>query len=398
MGTTYTDFSSPGLVSIVLPVFNGEKFLHEALESILSQTYRHWELLVVDDGSTDRSAEIALEQARVDSRISVHRQVNLKLPAALNAGFSFAHGEYFTWISADNRMAPDFLQRLVRELELHPAWDMVIADMRLINDDGLPLRGSTHILPYQDPHDSAVVHYPDDTSIMERETRNVVGGAFLYRSICGRLLGDYDPAYFTAEDYDYWLRMREFFTVKHASFNDPVYEYRIHATSLTSQAQAHQTVELSQRLLRHHAVRKQIFQAGLKFSVVTAPDSGPLARPNVECAIKDSGYNVMPASLTSCFAPDPTAVCLHIFLDLPQSRGYLTAVLRQSGSRVTGLIFDPATDSGLIDQIGDSSDSPTNIIRIYTTSLGSAIAAVAIRSKVRLSSANGPFNGNRLAV
>lgn len=81
------------LVSIVLPVYNGEKYLASAIESILAQSYRNWELILVNDCSTDRSLEIMENYAGKDARIRVVQNAeNLKLPRSLNAGFAEAKG------------------------------------------------------------------------------------------------------------------------------------------------------------------------------------------------------------------------------------------------------------------------------------------------------------------
>ncbi len=125
-----------GLVSVVLPVFNGENFVAEAVGSVLSQTYSALELIVVDDGSTDRTPSI-LDRFRADRRLRVLRQDNRKLPSALNAGFACARGEYYTWISADNRLLPAMLATLVEYLEANAAAQMVYADEELIDEAGL---------------------------------------------------------------------------------------------------------------------------------------------------------------------------------------------------------------------------------------------------------------------
>lgn len=244
------------MVSIVLPVYNGERYLGEAIASVRRQTHPQWELIIVNDGSTDGSRAAALRHAGEDARIRLIDQPNRKLPAALSAGFRAARGDYFTWTSADNRLRPEFLTRLLGEFREHPDWDMVTADMQMIDARGEPLRGSDCIRRFQDPVDTSIVHYPDDLGIMEREVCNVVGGAFLYRAECGRRLGDYDDRYFTAEDYDYWLRMLACFTVRHAGFRDPIYEYRFHPEALSARAEELGIDALTRQLLTIHRKRK----------------------------------------------------------------------------------------------------------------------------------------------
>ena len=100
------------LVSIVLPVYNGEQYIAGAIDSILAQEYGNFELIVIDDGSTDRTPKI-LERFLSDQRVRVIRQDNQRLPAALSEGFRHAAGDLYTWTSADNLMKPECLGLLV---------------------------------------------------------------------------------------------------------------------------------------------------------------------------------------------------------------------------------------------------------------------------------------------
>ncbi len=226
--------SQKGLVSIVLPVFNGEKLVREALDSILAQTYGDFELIAVDDGSTDGTPAILDAYAARDPRIRVVHQENQKLPRSLSNGFRLARGEFLTWTSDDNRLKPRFLERLVDCLERHPHWDMVYADIDIIREDGEILEGSEWYAHYQSPPGSGHVHFPRDTAELNIWPNQYVGSAFMYRDRVDCLLGDYSPYRFTVEDYDYFMRVNEFFTLRHADFEDPIYEYRFHGTSLTS--------------------------------------------------------------------------------------------------------------------------------------------------------------------
>ena len=86
------------LVSIVLPTHNGARYLEQAVQSCLDQTYRNWELIIVDDASTDETPALIARLVAADSRIrSIRNEVNQKLPGALNTGFAQARGEYLTW-------------------------------------------------------------------------------------------------------------------------------------------------------------------------------------------------------------------------------------------------------------------------------------------------------------
>src|SRR5215468_4846876 len=105
--------SAAPLVSVVLPTYNGSRYLRGAVESVLAQTLADFELIVVDDCSTDATPALVAELAARDPRIiAVRHEANRKLPGALNTGFARARGRYFTWTSDDNLYAPAALARL----------------------------------------------------------------------------------------------------------------------------------------------------------------------------------------------------------------------------------------------------------------------------------------------
>ena len=105
-------------VSIITPLYNGERFLSQTIESVLAQTYPDWEMLIINDGSTDRSLEIAQEYAEKDPRIQVLSQPNAGSAAARNNGIRRAEGRYIALLDADDLWEPDFLEsqlQLLRE-------------------------------------------------------------------------------------------------------------------------------------------------------------------------------------------------------------------------------------------------------------------------------------------
>lgn len=225
--------SKTGLVSLILPVHNGEKYLSEAIESILNQTYTNFELIAINDGSTDNSAKILDDFAKKDKRIKVIHQENQKLPATLSRGIRLAIGEYITWTSDDNRLKPRFIEAMVDCLHRHPSWDMVYGNEDIIGDDGQPLVNSDWYPGYQQPAGSNHIYLPSDPSVLNIYPNNYIGGAFMYRSRVAWLLGDYSKIRFTTEDYDYWMQVNSLMTLRHTDFSEPLYEYRFHSKSLT---------------------------------------------------------------------------------------------------------------------------------------------------------------------
>ena len=125
------------LVSIVLPVHNGSRYLDEAVASVARQTLTDWELILVDDASTDESPALIEAWTAANARISaVHLAENRKLPAALNEGFRRTTGVYWTWTSDDNVYAPEALGRMAAVLESRPDVDVVYTDYTLIDAAG----------------------------------------------------------------------------------------------------------------------------------------------------------------------------------------------------------------------------------------------------------------------
>lgn len=220
-----------GLISVVLPVYNCERYLKESVLSVLSQTYTNFELIIVNDGSTDSSGQIADSFLAEDDRISVIHQKNMKLPTALNNGFAAAKGEFLTWTSADNRMLPTCLEILARELQQDREVDMVFGNMRIIDENGDILRGHGW---YELPPLSGNVILPDSTEVLNTYANNTIGAAFLYRAGAAAVLNGYSEHKYTLEDYDFFMRMNSLFSIKHILHKKPIYEYRMHSASLTS--------------------------------------------------------------------------------------------------------------------------------------------------------------------
>lgn len=245
-----------GLVSVVLPVYNGEKYLDEAICSVLSQTYPNFELIIVDDGSTDRSLEIANTYRGSDSRIKIITQKNLKLPCALNNGFKAAKGEFYTWISADNRMRPNCLEILAAELDRDRTCDMVFGNMRLIDENGGRLRDKGW---YEFPPHSGNVILPSSTLSLNTVANNTIGAAFMYRRGAALTLVGYSRYKFMLEDYDYFMRMNSFFCIKHILYKKPIYEYRMHSGSLTAHDKELGITAARPKLMELDKIRREFY-------------------------------------------------------------------------------------------------------------------------------------------
>ena len=128
------------LVSIVLPTFNGERYLRQSIGSVISQQYKNWELIIVDDHSTDSTSAIIDEFTDTDSRIKViHNSTNQKLPKSLNIGFEKAKGDLLTWTSDDNLYLPNALGEMVDIFLSDSDLGFVFCAQEIIDQNGMPI-------------------------------------------------------------------------------------------------------------------------------------------------------------------------------------------------------------------------------------------------------------------
>lgn len=203
------------LISIVLPVYNGEKYLALALDGVINQTYKNFELIIVNDCSKDSTLQIAQSYAIRDPRIKIiSNEKNKKLPGSLNIGFRHAQGEFHTWTSDDNIHHPNCLERLLYHL-INTQSDLVYSDYNIIDNNGefaaTNKMGPTEGLIYV----------------------NTVGASFLYKKEIFEKLKGYSENLFLIEDYDFWARaVINGFKLKH--IDEILYNYRVHPDSLSS--------------------------------------------------------------------------------------------------------------------------------------------------------------------
>jgi glycosyltransferase involved in cell wall biosynthesis len=224
---------APPLISIVLPTYNGARYLAEAIDSVCRQTYAAWELIIVDDASSDATPQIIAAYCARDQRIrSVRHETNRRLPAALNTGFAEARGTLLSWTSDDNHYQPTALEELARMLGERPDIDFVFADYAIMDDEGRTVRQ----VRAQEPQ--------------ELLTGEATVPCFLYRRVVYEQLGGYAEDLFLAEDYDFWLRVL-LSSHRMANLHKPLYEYRRHERSLTDQHRGQTFAAAEVALLRN---------------------------------------------------------------------------------------------------------------------------------------------------
>lgn len=183
------------LVSVIIPIYNVEKYVKEAVLSITNQTYKNLEIIIIDDCSSDNTYKIVEELSKIDNRIKLYKNKNnLKIAKTLNRCLSLANGEYIARMDGDDISALDRIEKKVRFLEKHKEFDLVGCSMKAIDENGKIIGQTIH---YKDP-DLLLKTLPYSTPVshiwVAREVLyNKLGG---YREMPG------------VEDYDFLLRMR----------------------------------------------------------------------------------------------------------------------------------------------------------------------------------------------
>lgn len=245
-----------GLVTVVLPVYNQADLLEKSIDSVLAQTYQDFELIIVNDGSTDWVERI-LDKYAGHPKIAIFEQQNQKLSAALNTGFAHAKGEFFTWTSADNIMLPNQLREQVRFLRQNDFVQMVYCNYELIDEEGKPLKHLAN-------SEKIVVNTDQDVQSLSY-TYNFINACFLYRNCVARIIGNYDPNMYGAEDYDYWMRINNHFAIQHIDHKESYYRYRIHGNTILrreGESTIDETVKKAQQL---DVQRQSFFRVPMTF-------------------------------------------------------------------------------------------------------------------------------------
>jgi GT2 family glycosyltransferase len=211
-------FSAP-LVSVVMPVHDGERFLGEAIESVLGQSHHDLELVLVDDGSRDRSWEIACAYARKDGRVRPFRNDrNLGIVATRNRAFSEASqaSEYFAVMDCDDVCMPDRLERQVAFLEAHPEHAIVGGNTLIIDERG----EQVGVRRYPSAH--------EEIARVITRYNPIAQPTVMIRRTALDAVGRYSEHFPRCQDYDLWLRMAARFKV--ANLDAYTLKYRLSAT------------------------------------------------------------------------------------------------------------------------------------------------------------------------
>jgi glycosyltransferase involved in cell wall biosynthesis len=204
---------------VLLPVFNGERYVAEAIASVLEQSLRALELVVVDDGSTDGTPRLLAEDAARAARVVVVRQDNAGLPPTLNRGLALARAELVARLDADDQCLPGRLERQREHLRAHPRVLAVGGAAQMMDEDGRVFEQSRYPLS------------PEEVRRAFAYTTPIVHPGVMFRRSAVMAAGGY-RACSDAEDLDLWLRLAERGDL--ANLADALVRYRVHPGQLSA--------------------------------------------------------------------------------------------------------------------------------------------------------------------
>jgi hypothetical protein len=232
------------LVSVVIPCYNQAQYLPDAVASVLAQTYKNWEVIIVNDGSPDDTSEVARRLAAQSPNTSIRlvEQRNLGLAQARNAGIKSTSGRYILPLDADDKIAPAMLEKAVSCLETDPA-------IAIVYTDALYFGSQNYEQPTMD-YDFATLCY-----------QNHLNYCSLFRREAWERVGGYNPNMIWGyEDWDFWIGCGEAgFFARHVA--QPLLHYRVKGESMFTRALTHDLELRAQIVLNHPRLYNETSQS-----------------------------------------------------------------------------------------------------------------------------------------
>jgi len=211
------------LVSVIIPVYNSEKFLKFCIESVLNQSYPNNEIIAVDDGSTDGSLKVLHEY---ENKISIIHQENLGLAFALNAGIEKMTGTWFKWLSPDDVLHPQAIEALVGQAKKLSENTIVYSNWEIIDQDNKKLRD------FSEPNFNELTNFEFNVRLLDGQQINVnttLIPVSLFESGC--LIQEHEDS--VAVDYDFFLRAGILYGASFHLVPRSLLKYRIHTNQLS---------------------------------------------------------------------------------------------------------------------------------------------------------------------
>ncbi len=245
------------LVSIIMPAYNAEHFLMEAIDSVLAQTYDHWELLIIDDASSDNTGKIALNYQTRDRRIKYFYMDRIGSPSGVrNVGLKLAQGECIAFLDADDCFYPETLERLLTPLVQNQSLSAVYGFAFHIDEDGQPLRQPLALIPTGENAYRLPRGYDHSWEKIATAKFSCLLSSMMLRKSLLEKVGLFNESLCGPEDYEFYVRL---FLEDHAGIRCLpfyAYRYRVYGGSLTKDPSRYQRIldsnlQIAQWLFQH---------------------------------------------------------------------------------------------------------------------------------------------------
>lgn len=209
-------------VSVIIPAYNSLRFIQSTLESAVGQSFSDFEVILVDDGSTDGSSEVIQSLADVYPQVQYHYQSNAGVAAARNHGFRLAKGDYIAFLDADDIWLPDNLAKKVAYLQQHPQVGLVHSDAAVINGEGVA---------------TGLVKAGKDGQLLNdlllwNGTCIPAPSSILVRREVIEKVGGFDESLSTAADQEFFFRVAAKYPI--GRIPEVTWQYRVHSTNMHS--------------------------------------------------------------------------------------------------------------------------------------------------------------------
>jgi len=276
MNPSSTPAGRAPLISVVLPVYNAAAYLQTALDSITAQTLTEFEIIAVNDGSTDGSRDLLLRHAARDPRLQIISRPNTGIVGALNDGLAAARGEFIARMDADDEAAPTRFARQVDRLRAEPGLVALGSAVTFMDAAGRSVQSCPR------PLDHAAI----EQALLAGDGGALIHPAVMFRAAAVRAVGGYRGATQYLEDLDLYLRLARIGTL--ANLTEPLLRYRVHPGSINFTKQA------GRHAVKLRVLREAYAARGLPFFPERFPDDvtahGDPARHAREWAATALGY------------------------------------------------------------------------------------------------------------
>jgi glycosyltransferase involved in cell wall biosynthesis len=211
------------IVSVIMPAYNAARYIGEAIESLLNQSFTDWELVLVNDGSSDET--LAIAQSYADPRIKITTQANQGEAGARNTGLNLATGKYISFLDADDLYLPNALDSFVRYMEAHPDVGVAYSDGYICNIAGEPMMRLSEI------RESIVEGYILESVVVSTVVITVPLCTVLRKTAVTSPPFHFDQNLGYGTDWDFWIRLSRH--VQFGYLDELTCKYRVHQTNMT---------------------------------------------------------------------------------------------------------------------------------------------------------------------